>query len=236
MSHLTSEQLNGLKARLEADKRQTEARLGDQEHYGLASSQRDDTGELSAIDNHPGDLATETYDREKDVALLEQEDLRLARIDAALEAMADGSYGICRVCGEPIPYERLAAVPDTVYCVEHSPRQDESYRRPVEEAFLQPPFGRSSLDEHEYNGFDGEDAWQIVESWGNSNSPAMSENRNAEDYESVGIEAGEPDGYVEAIESFLATDISGNHVTVVRNKAYYEYMKHKEGDGGLEEE
>jgi hypothetical protein len=92
------------------------------------------------------------------------------------------------------------------------------------------------MDEHEgQNGFDGEDAWQIVERWGNSNSPALSENRDVDTYENVGIESDDPDGYVEAIESFLATDITGRHVTVVRNKAYYDYMQHHEGDRGLED-
>jgi YteA family regulatory protein len=235
MTKLTPNQLNELRGLLEKDKAETEERLSGNEHYGLSSSQRDNTGELSLIDNHPADVASETYERGKDISLLEREDLRLSRIIAALTAMNQGDYGTCLTCGAPIPFERLQAVPDTLYCVDHSPRQEVSDRRPVEEQFLMPPFGRSSMDEHdEYNAFDGEDAWQIVEQWGNSDSPAMSENRNVESYEEIGIETGEEDGYVESIESFLATDITGKFVSVVRNKQYYDYIEHNEGDRGLE--
>ncbi|MCQ6558246.1 TraR/DksA C4-type zinc finger protein [Paenibacillus mendelii] len=235
MTNLTKQQLHKLRKQLEGEKSEIEQRLAESDHYGLASSQREETGELSTIDNHPADMATETFERGKDIALLEHEDLRLSRIDSALDAMDNGEYGQCLTCGKPIPLERLQALPDTLYCVDHSPRQQVSDRRPVEEVFLTPPYGRSSLDEEGgYNGFDGEDAWQIVESWGNSDSPAMSENPDVESYDSVGIESEEPDGYIEAIESFLATDITGTTVSVIRNRAYYDYMHQEEGDHELE--
>jgi len=235
MNTMTMNQLNMLRNRLEAEKIETVGRLDSSDHYGHTGSQRDETGELSMIDNHPADVASETYERGKDTALLEQEELRLERIEAALTAMDNGVYGSCRVCGEPIPYQRLKALPDTLYCVEHSPRQEISERRPIEEQVLAPAFGHSSMDENEgYNGFDGEDAWQIVEQWGNSDSPAMSENRDVTSYDEVGIEASEADGYVEPLESFLATDITGTYVSVVRNREYYDYLKRQEGDHDLE--
>ena len=218
MTNLTDKQLHMLRSSLEADQALIEQRLASNDHFGLGVAQRDQTGELSMIDNHPADLATEIYERGKDIALLEQEEFHLARIEDALAAMNNGDYGICRTCGEAIPYERLEALPDSLYCIEHAPRRDISDRRPAEESFLMPPFGRSSMDEKEVNGFDGEDAWQIVESWGNSDSPAMSENRQVESYEHIGIEDDEADGYVEPFESFIATDITGKHVTVVRNR------------------
>ncbi|WP_424768308.1 TraR/DksA C4-type zinc finger protein [Paenibacillus sp. sgz302251] len=237
MARPTNAQLSLLKDRLLDEQKEIEHRIHDSDHYGLSDSQRDHSGELSPIDNHPGDTATELYDREKDIALHEQEELHLERIEAALKAMDEGTYGICRACGETIPIERLDAVPDTVYCIEHAPRQHVSLRRPAEELFLTPPFGRSSMDENDdYNGFDGEDAWQIVEQWGNADSPAMSENREVTDYEHVGIEAYENDGFVEPLESFLATDITGRHVSVIRNREYAKYMHNGEGDHGLEQE
>lgn len=224
-----------LHSRLLDEQREIEHRLAENDHYGLSHSLRDDTGELSTYDNHPGDIASELYEREKDVALLEQEDLHLSRIEAALDAMAKGTYGKCMTCNETIPLERLDAVPDTLYCIEHAPRQQLSHRRPVEEIVLAPAFGRTSMDEHNsHNGFDGEDAWQIVEQWGNSDSPAYSENRDVADYDHVGIEAYENDGFVESIESFLATDITGRHVSVVRNREYMHYMDTGKGDHSLE--
>lgn len=231
---LTPEQLHKLRRQLERDQAVTEQQLDRNDHYGLTDSLRDLTGELSPIDNHPGDLATEMYERGKDIALLEKQELHLTRIDAAFRAMDNGTYGTCKQCGKPIPFERLEAAPDSLYCVDHAPRQEVSNRRPIEEEFLDPPFGRTSMDEQDsYNAFDGEDAWQIVEQWGNANSPAMSENRNAEDYEHIGIEAEENDGYVEPLESFVASDITGRHTYVVRNREYNHYMEAGEGDFGL---
>ncbi|PZD93872.1 molecular chaperone DnaK [Paenibacillus sambharensis] len=234
MNPLTKQAVAGLRNQLIEDRQRIEQKLIDNEHYGLGDSQRVLTGELSPIDNHPGDLATETYERGKDIALLEQDELHLARIDEALEAMNKGEYGLCRSCGNPIPLERLQALPETLYCVEHSPQRDESHHRSVEEEFLNPPFGRSSLDEQSsYAGFDGEDAWQIVESWGNSNTPALAEDTDIE-YEKFMIEADENEGFVEPIESFLATDITGTHVSVVRSRKYRQYLESGEGDPLLE--
>lgn len=235
MTTASSAQLALLRSRLETERKQIEEKLLDNNHYGLAASLKESTGELSPVDNHPADLATELYERGKDIALAEQDELHLQRITAALEAMNKGTYGRCAVCGQPIPYERLEALPSTIHCIEHVPRQLVSDRRPAEEDILQPPFGRTSMDEQGVSGFDGEDAWQIVEQWGNADSPAMSENRDVEDYKHVGIEAYENDGYVESFESFLATDITGRHVSIIRNREYKEYMEHGEGDSGLED-
>lgn len=41
----------------------------------------------------------------------------LMRIDAALERLADGEYGLCRGCGEPIDPRRLDIDPAVVECV-----------------------------------------------------------------------------------------------------------------------
>lgn len=209
-------------------------RVNGNSHFGLAASFRDSTGELSAIDNHPGDAGSEMFERSKDLALLEKEAFRLERVEAALERMDTGEYGHCAACGKFIPHERLDALPTAIYCIEHEPRQETSDRRPAEEMYLHPPFGRSSVDERDETGFDGEDAWQIVESWGSSNSPAMAEGNNIDNYDSMAIEANENDGFVESLESFLATDITGHNVMVVRNRAYHEYMASNEGDHLLE--
>lgn len=232
---LTEERLQALRSRLLEDKSDIERRKRQNGHFGLENSYRESTGELSAIDNHPADAGTETFERGKDIALEENETFRLARINAALERMDKGVYGFCDACGRPIPVERLEALPEATYCLEHQHRQREKEGRPVEESFEHPPFGRTSMDEHEdQNGFDGEDAWQIVESWGTSNSPAMAEGNNIDDYNNMTVEPDEYDGFVESFESFLATDITGHDVSVVRNSAYRRYLENGEGDPLLE--
>jgi RNA polymerase-binding transcription factor DksA len=73
--------------------------------------------ELSALDNHPGDLGSELHDEELDETtelFLEEEERRIVE---ARRALADGSYGSCRECGQPIQPERLHAVPEAVRCI-----------------------------------------------------------------------------------------------------------------------
>jgi YteA family regulatory protein len=236
MQHLTAEQLHTLRDDLEREESRLLSRLRDNDHYGLMISERDSTGDLSTNDNHPGDLGTEMFERGKDIALNENAEKHLDDVQAALTAMDNGQYGVCITCNQPIPFERLEAIPYTLYCIKHSPNPHINDRRPREEGVLAPPFGRTSLDERENDEteFDGEDAWQIVESWGNSNSPAMSEDPRIDDYDEMYIESDELVGYVEPLESFLATDIYGSEITVIRNKTYRNYMDKHEGDPLLE--
>jgi RNA polymerase-binding transcription factor DksA len=74
--------------------------------------------EVAHLDNHPGDLGTEVHDEELSETtqiFFEEEERRIAEARAAL---ADGSYGTCNGCGEPIPAERLEAAPEAVRCLD----------------------------------------------------------------------------------------------------------------------
>ena len=73
--------------------------------------ENDELSELSDYDQHPADTASETFEREKDVSILEQLEEELAELQAALERIDDGTYGVDEVTGEPIAPERLAAFP-----------------------------------------------------------------------------------------------------------------------------
>jgi RNA polymerase-binding transcription factor DksA len=86
-------------------------------------SLEDELGEVAAgNDNHLGDLATATYDRELDEGLEEGVQQTLADIDLALRKMEDGTYGTCEVCGKPIAAERLAAIPWARFCIDDQRR------------------------------------------------------------------------------------------------------------------
>ena len=78
----------------------------------------DDELQQGPSDNHPGDLATITLDREIDYTLEENEERVIAAIDAALGRIDDGTYGTCQACGQPIAAERLEAVPWTTQCID----------------------------------------------------------------------------------------------------------------------
>ena len=83
----------------------------------------DDT-ELSSADQHPGDTGSETFEVEKNQALLESVEAELRDIDDALERLDNGSYGKSVLSGETIPDERLEAVPWARYTVEEQARAE----------------------------------------------------------------------------------------------------------------
>lgn len=79
--------------------------------------------ELSDNDQHPADLGTETFEREKDLSILESLERELRDLSAALERIDAGTYGVCEGCEQPIAEERLEAQPAARFCTEHAPRR-----------------------------------------------------------------------------------------------------------------
>ncbi|WP_078379281.1 TraR/DksA C4-type zinc finger protein [Sutcliffiella halmapala] len=227
---VSHEKITQLKQQLEQSKKELEAHLAQNDHYQLEQEHPYETvSELSAYDNHPADLGTELYEREKDIALNEHTEKEVHDIEHALAAMEKGTYGKCEVCGEEINVERLEALPTTTYCKEHSPDQFVSHDRPVEEEVLAPPYGRFEYDESEGVAFDAEDTWQIVQSYGTSESPSDFAD-DIEHYNRTYVESAENEGYVEDYENFIGTDMYGQHIQV------YPSAKHEEYEAALDEE
>jgi RNA polymerase-binding transcription factor DksA len=73
--------------------------------------ENDQVSELADYDQHPADTASETFEREKDLSILEQLEAELGEIQAALRRIDDGTYGIDEITGRPIASERLEAIP-----------------------------------------------------------------------------------------------------------------------------
>ena len=111
----------GYRKQLEEEKERLVHAVGflERENPGSIS---DELGEVAdgGTDNHPADTATAMYDRELDEGLEEGARNTLAEIDAALQRIEDGTYGICEVCGKPIGADRLSAIPWTRLCIDDS--------------------------------------------------------------------------------------------------------------------
>jgi RNA polymerase-binding transcription factor DksA len=45
---------------------------------------------------------------------------RIVEIESALGRAREGLYGVCEVCGEQIPEERMQLLPFTTHCVKHA--------------------------------------------------------------------------------------------------------------------
>ncbi|EGL82576.1 transcriptional regulator, TraR/DksA family [Caldalkalibacillus thermarum TA2.A1] len=219
---LTEEQKRELHAALMTRYRELEAQLAHNDHFGQERALvKDSVGELSNYDNHPSDLGTEEYERAKDIALNEHAEQELSDVKRALAAFAEGTYGICEICGEEIPLERLQAVPTTTRCRNHAADRFVSRKRPAEEDILEPPFGRFEYDDQDVVVFDAEDAWQSAAAHGSSDTPSDFYDP-AKEYEEMFAEADERVGAVEDVEEFLITDMEGNYIGVNEEHEVYE--------------
>ncbi|MGM7774593.1 TraR/DksA family transcriptional regulator [Arthrobacter sp. KNU-44] len=74
-------------------------------------------------DEHDPEGSTIAFELSQASALMEQSRAGLEQIEAALLRIANGSYGLCAVCGKPIAEGRLEARPWTPYCIEHASGQ-----------------------------------------------------------------------------------------------------------------
>lgn len=88
----------------------------------LQESLEDATSELTSFDQHPGDVASDTAEREKDYSVREHVEAQLREVEDALRRLDEGRYGICEGTGEPIPDERLEAEPTARYTVDYQRR------------------------------------------------------------------------------------------------------------------
>lgn len=113
--------------RLEQERaRLAEMRDGLLEQHGDGESEPSSTEELSSYDQHDADMATETFEREKDQSLIDGSAAELVAIERALAKLEDGSYGTCEACGRPIGDARLEAFPAARFCVEDQAQAEEA--------------------------------------------------------------------------------------------------------------
>lgn len=118
-------ELNAARARLlEEKKRLSQTADGLADELDLDESQRSSAGELTTYDQHPADAASDTFEREKDSAILTTLKSRGEEFDAALQRLEAGNYGACEACNEPIGDDRLEAFPAARFCIEHQNQQE----------------------------------------------------------------------------------------------------------------
>ena len=75
------------------------------------------------------DVATETFEREKELALESSVQGILEMVEEALKKVRDGTYGICDGCGKVIDGNRLRAIPYARLCIKCKEREER--HRPV---------------------------------------------------------------------------------------------------------
>ena len=99
--HARAAELDALLARLDADDVAVRADRADQ----------------TADDEHDPEGSTLSGEWQRIEALRRSAASERAEVDAALARVAAGRYGVCAVCGAPIPEGRLEARPFATTCV-----------------------------------------------------------------------------------------------------------------------
>ena len=216
---ITSEQVSACKAALL--ERQSKLIHLVQDNMGTNISLNNTVGELSNYDNHPGDMGTELYEKEKDFALDGHAENELEEINEALHAINEGTYGICSKCGIDIPYERLEAVPATDRCINHAKDNIFVRNRPVEEEVISPNINPNKEIGEDQVGYDAEDTWQAVSRYGTSETPSDFYG-DRDNYNEMYPNSDENIGEVEDLEGFLSADIEGKYNGVTPNHNKYE--------------
>lgn len=97
------------------ERRRTQERLsglvGD--YAGIVEASADS----NADDEHDPEGSTIAFERSQVGALVDQARAHLAEVDAALERVEAGTYGVCESCGKPIAPARLEARPVARTCI-----------------------------------------------------------------------------------------------------------------------
>lgn len=87
--------------------------------------------EVQGYSLHMADSGTDNFDRDFALSLLSSDQDAVYEIEAALNRIEKGTYGVCEITTKPIPKARLDAIPWTRYTVEAQAQleRDGSLRR-----------------------------------------------------------------------------------------------------------
>ena len=190
---MNKEELTYYKNKLNQEKKRITDLINQLDDNGVTRFNAEVASELSFYDNHPSDIASETFEVEKGRALEANERALLDKIDDAVRAIDEGSYGKCQKCGKEIDKERLDFLPYALNCIECedvvSTIKTYNSNQRVVESVIGNPFGhKSRYGDKDEIGFDEEDSYQSV--------GRFNEIRNEPQYEYDY----DDDNYVEEIE------------------------------------
>lgn len=95
-------------------------RLADIQTRLAKLSARPERGASPSFGKRIGDGTIEAVSRLTDVGVGGNLEVSEERIIRALAKIDEGTYGCCDVCGKSINPKRLAAIPESVVCIDHA--------------------------------------------------------------------------------------------------------------------
>ena len=88
-------------------------------HDGILDNGNDSEGssQESVFSVHMADAGTDSFEQEKNYILMGRESDYYKKLEQALDRIDDGIFGICKICAELIPEERMLEVLNATKCV-----------------------------------------------------------------------------------------------------------------------
>lgn len=116
----TPEEVTSVITELEAEAARLDAELNESQDFmrGQLGADADDIG------SDPADMGANALDRDSELSLAENQRDLMWQTRRALERIADGSYGLCELCNEPIGKMRLMAFSRATLCMSCKQNQE----------------------------------------------------------------------------------------------------------------
>ena len=88
-------------------------------HDGILDNSNDggNLSQESVFSVHMADAGTDSFEQEKNYNLMSRESDYYKNLEIALERIDDGTFGMCNICNDLIPEERMIEVPNATKCV-----------------------------------------------------------------------------------------------------------------------
>ncbi len=116
-THLSEDELEHFKQKLEEERSKVQSEIENLKS-SADSIDEDADDRQSGAHHHFADVSSENQMKKTTYTLLEKQREKQKLIDAALERIEVGTYGICAVTGKPIQKERLEMMPYAMNSVE----------------------------------------------------------------------------------------------------------------------
>ena len=88
------------------------------EGIGNASNKQGGVTPDSIFSVHMADAGTDSHEQEKNFMLMNRESDYFKNLKVALERIEEGTFGVCKICNNLIPEERMMEVPNATKCVQ----------------------------------------------------------------------------------------------------------------------
>ena len=113
--------LERFKKRLEEEKERLEDQIEDYER-DLEEARLTESSSDRSPDPGNAEASSMKLEYAKELSIEQNTLDLLSKVNRALDRVAAGTYGLCEICGNPIPVERLDVLPYSTLCVEDASR------------------------------------------------------------------------------------------------------------------